>query len=1505
MRLYLKRVLLLLLLFTFSHFLHAQLNTLGAAQKTLSSAQDVVAQTQSYVSKIDNAVDYVKNTNAYKAFVDGKEFTFPQGVLPVSADKNYALVINKVFMTPDGMYAEVFMKIPISSDKQLYFLADKVPYSRSGGFAGDLRLYLLKTDSLKVGKGYNIQFDGLETGGTDKSCFVTFTCKGFKDATLTGAVNFDKQTIVTDQDTKQRVSLTYYIQADKLSNFVVNFNQIPTFEFTNLPGFKCSIPSFTLDHSELQNAPGFTLPAWYKDSIAAISASAGGAVQADQVDGVAWQGIYIPSITIDIPKSFKEKDPNQVVVIQSTNLIIDDNGITALTKASGTGTTPFYNGTIKSWEYRIDSLRLNLIASSLSCAGIYGGITLPICKEESQVDFGLLLTKNIADSDIRYSGYVAISRDGGLLDVQAFGLARLKILDATINFNYYNKQFSPSVVLDGSLTLTPKKASDDANAKPTASFGLDFSGLLITTKSPYIDIQKGGYVKMSSTGQMMSNFPVSIDSVSLIKDAGGQRLGLKISLTVQFQKSGSSGGNSSGSGGDGFGGSATFTIWTKRDAASGKWQYDDFFLDKIVIDVHNDAFDLYGELSNFRGDSAYGTGFCGYISLTIMKGKLKIEVAGIFGRYGPEAVADLDAPPPVIQDGDASYRYWFVDAGITLPVIPVGPFVGINGFTGGLYHHMKMQSPTAPPPNSTVECKTTSGLTYLPNYTVHLGLLAGIGLQSVPTDAVFNGKINLGIEFGEDGGILTFSFFGEVAILTPPVKAPAVGEMKDKMQPDKLDGLSSSANQQAIKAEKPSDETGSVRVKWFTQYDFPAETFIGDFDVYVNVLGVVQGGGADYKAAHIAVLFSPQAKYVYMGIPSDPASIEVLDLFKCQAYFCAGNKLPSPPIMPLPPEFGPAPIDYNAMETGAGLSFGVRVSLDGGFDGHANFLGCSVDPYAKIWVAAGFDILITQTTQPVYCSGAERGVNNWYATGQAFIMGGINVGCKYDCSIPLIGKGDFTLVEATISAYVFAQLPKPSYMVGEVTISFKLIEIISGSATIKVKFGDECNPASVDKNIVFIESMEPATGSTSVDVTENIIVNFVKPIENFQFSLPDENDGSKTVQYRGSVGSSDIDVRANGKVIPCTMKWNDDKTKLTLTPTITFPENTKITVIATVQLQYQNGGTWSPSGKIERDTIVFTTKLEPYNIPVANVQYAYPMPGMENYYKTESNSGYIRLLTMPRKPMQITSDYTYQVVFLDSGNEVARATSVTVNNNSGQDNFTYTIPNSLLQNNKSYTVHLTKVYTTAQKRSIAVKEDTTKTIGTYAATPQDTVILEYDFKTSKFSSFSEKVAYYNQSELQASGTNIVHTLEPNQKDIDANTAEGFSGLETYGLTVEEVKMSDKLVRSLGADLTQNFNISSVSNFPDSVSYSYYSDKLLIQYNVFSELEAANQKNSSAAIQCVAQQQQNNCSAGSNAPSVFPKGSTYYYKLGYFLPGKEIKTSEVVLGFTLQSDITVQ
>ncbi len=1481
---------------------YSQLKTLGTIDKGLSSAQTLVSQTSQQIAKIEAAVNYVESNNLYKALIDGKEFTFPIGILPESGDHSYALVLNSVKLTPDGMVAEIFMKIPVSGSESLYFIADKIPFNRSGGIAGDATLYLLKTATATIGKAYSIDFLGLEKGGVDKSCQVTFTCKGFKRLALGGTVNFDPTLLVKDTDKNEPVSIDFTTSIDKLSNFTLSLKGIPTFEFKTLPGFKCTINEFSLDKSDVENVG--SLPVWYTSSIKD---------KTGKEPGLEWQGIHMPKVVIQIPKSFTAESGRDSVVIVSEHVIIDQNGVTAKTKAGGKGMSPLLDGKLKGWSYAIDSIRVDLLASTLSKGEIGGRITLPICKEESKVGFYLSVTKAPASADLDYAGRISLERN---LNANAFGVARLSLTKTTFKFEYKNKQFYPGVVLDGSITLSPSK-DKDAGDKPGgggssfANFGLQFQGLSLTTREPYLDIEPGGFAQMSGMGSAMSNFPVSVSKIAFKKESGGQRIGIGMTLNVKLQKSG--GDDSEGS--SGFGGSASFTVWAKRNVTSQKWEYDNFNLDEIIVEVKNGAFELYGSLSTFDKDQVYGTGVCGYLDLKVIK-KIQVKAGAIFGRKGQVNInPDIPLTDADVAETKKEYRYWFVDAAVILPApIIVTPMIGINGFNGGLYHNMKLVKNGVALP-TTIKCQTASGKTYVPDSTIFLGLMAGIGIQSVPTDAVYNGNITFGLEFNNNGGLNMVAFYGGVTILTPPIAVPGANALMASMQPK----VSLTASKDSIKQTTPvatEANKGSLRVTWFVQYDVPNSTFTGDFDLYVNIAGVVKGIGAGDKAGHVAVYFSPSSQYVYLGMPVDQMGIDVLGLFQCSSYLCAGSTLPDPPIAPMPSMIpNPPPVSAAALQTGAGLSFGMRVRLNSDFRVGGEVLGCSGAVFAKFFLEAGFDVLISKSNKPVYCGSQDnvRGINNWYATGQAFICGGVNLGYEYDCSIG-IGplkvsySGHETVLEASFYAYVFAQLPKPSYLKGAVGFQFSLLGLFSGRANYNVTWGKQCANPDEDKDIVFISMITPVTESTEVKVTESVKVSFAKSIETFTFEMADEtNEKGGKLLYKGTVditsAQKDVLVTHNGNPIPVTYKWNEGNTELLLTPKTVLPGGARIDVSVTVILKTKKGNNWVASGKKEIKTAYFNTVFEPVKIDVANVYYAYPLPEMKNYYRMEYATGYIRLGTLPIKPMMIASDYAYNVVFKDGGTEVARATDVKIDNRVGVEQFTYTIPNDKLVNSKVYTLCLVKAPLVRQKQDDKDKEK--YTLGYNDAPAEDSTILEYKFTTSRFSSFAQKMAYFNQSKVEMMGYTVVQTLSGNAKDITAKLSEGLSTAETQGYSMAGINTTGKLVRTLGASLNPSLSngLKLQGAIPDSVAYSYYSDAVVVRYEVFSEIYTQNRNNNQQQISCIVEATNAKCEGSSaDLTGIKIPVDKYNYKLGYYLPGRSIKTSEVLMSFDLPQEL---
>src|ERR1051325_1430655 len=118
------------------------------------------------------------------------------------------------------------------------------------------------------------------------------------------------------------------------------------------------------------------------------------------------------------------------------------------------------------------------------------------------------------------------------------------------------------------------------------------------------------------------------------------------------------------------------------------------------------------------------------------------------------------------NNGSTPYRYWFVDAKVTLPPtagIPLFPNFALYGGGLGAWRHMNVSY--FPPANATTVANTTStvtdtmsGATYTPNFPTAFGfkVLGIIGVY--PTPRTFNADASLEGQFAQSGGLTSISF---------------------------------------------------------------------------------------------------------------------------------------------------------------------------------------------------------------------------------------------------------------------------------------------------------------------------------------------------------------------------------------------------------------------------------------------------------------------------------------------------------------------------------------------------------------------------------------------------------------------------------------------------------------------------------------------------------------------------------------------------------------------------
>lgn len=1544
-----------LLLFFQSNNILGQQQELNSTYTFLSSASNVVAKTNAFLAEIDAVSKRVQDSDAFEVLKNGKKLTFPIGVLPKSEDRNYALYIHGVRLEPQGVYATVSMKIRVNDEQSLYFLADRVPFNNNG-FTGECKLYLLKDFKWEVGKGYIVKFNGMGSSAAD-STYVTFDCKGFKNLMIngnlqlkpevatpaadeantttataspqrtasnnTGATGSDPATTGTatgkvDKSKKDTLDMKFYLQADRVTNFVVNFKDIPVLNFKALPGIKLIMPELTLDMSEVAAAPGVTLPTWYTDDTH---------YKGKYATPESWKGLYIPTTRLIVPGGLKGKDKTDTLIVKTTDLIVDEDGVTF--DAWAQNVLDINKSNNKGFKFSIDSLNIELKRNAITKGGIFGKVSLPITSASSTLEYELLVFK-AENEDPLWKGNINYTPNKPVKLI-SFGPSYAELSSANLAFTYQSGTFDPEVKLSGNIIImaSSKQKGDQApessgsvsddEKKSYGRFVITCEDLTFRTKGELFDFKS---VSMKNSGGSLSKLPIGISEFKLEKK--DQNLCITLGIKVKLTKSG---GDANGS--NGFAANAVVKVYTYRAQDDNKWKFDYLELSHLDLHVAQGSFSIDGTLDIFKDDPVWGKGFCGKLKLVLVD-KITVEAAAIFGKitnasestfvdktqYTSKLVkgGQADVLPTTSADGDGvaidsvdtkiSFRYWFVDAAVTFPMpIPIATGVGISGFNGGIYSRMKLYYPTDQNPTvatepekkggtdgetpatqtdktSSVDCQTVSGNVYKPNPNIHLGVLAGLSIQSLGNESIFNGNITFGIEFNTGGGIAMVALWGYVSVFNTPVPTKAEDVKKDE-------------NTDINEHDPDAQKIGQLGLTWFTQYRVEEKTFVGDFRMYINFMNGLVKGTMDTKnkAAEVNVYFSPSMWYVWAGIPAKMNSVSVFKFAELKSYFCAGH-LPNPAMASIdediPRQLRPSvQIDQSLITNAIGLSFGARIKI--GKDHRSKLWSDKLTCFFNATFKAGFDILISKANKPVYCSNVgERGFQGWYATGQAFAYANVGIGVGYK------GK-DYSLVGVELGASIFAQLPRPTYFEGNFYFKIDLGVLtdildffgVSLSGNVKVNFGETCKSQEDDKSVKYIDFLDPADGDTAVPVNSPISIYFLTPIRE-EFDLPKEGEGAGNYRLRPNVSEySDVSLsymlKGVKKAIPYVATWNASFDALTLVPKEVLPEGTEITTEVTVRMEQKNGSGWSGFGATtENRKETFKTYLEPEAIELSNIQYAYPMPDMKNFYRTESNKGYVKMNSVPRKAFVLPENTVLELQIVSGGKVIAKNRSIQINMTPGAENITFDIPSESLVNGQTYTLRIRKTNTTAQEDVIANEDGTVQ--GTLGAFKPYTV-LEYAFTTSKFNNFAQKMAYYNVATVSKANAPVLsQSFKVGNVENVKTQLEEFLATE-YNPIQSNNTVMPPLLRVATYDLSGMIYTS--TNYKDFPVY-YASNALVIDCKLIANKEA-NARDKIALM----------LANGASAPALPAAITTLGYKLGYFLPGKTTPNSVVNYTMTAQ------
>ena len=1349
---------------------------------------------------------------------------FPIGLSKTIAGSTYIVGISDAAFYPTYTELTIFVRITTPQNdgqggqKQLFFGATGIKMSNDGGLLGDTKIALLGDYPIPIsgGKGLLLLKGGfnMETGDIQDKTYVTIDCDGFKNLSVQGEVQFSRDHLLPvkanntiDNDNyegttiKKRVGASFEIFASDWNDIIANIT-LPKFVLTSWKdGIIFELNNAVFDFSDVRNSENVNFPENYEQDF----------LDADAPE--IWTGVYVQSLLLILPEKFKRRGATERITFEGTNLIIDNQGVTG--DFTGDNVLPLNEGSVAKWQFSIDHIDLNLYANNVTHASFRGGVVLPISKEATEADAQAQLEQSLADEageenttqptsppvSLSYLGIINPVLDEYSLTVTAIrdvpipiGFLHAEAVfyeDSYIKLDVIEGVFKPEAYLNGRMAINvdssdppqggappPTEEEDDGEPKTVEFQGITFQGFHLRSESPKLQIQHLGYTEPIA----VAGFPVSIDDIHMEAPEGGNTASLYFDLIINLQD-------------QGFGATTGLSINGNLDETGDllKWKYDNIGFTSIDIMV-NIAEKIYieGSLELLDDDDTYGDGFEGSLTTT-------------FGGLGSDGLT-IDT---YARFGKTDFRYWYVDGLVSNLNIETATGLAIKGFGGGAYYRMKKPSFGS--------ASNPSGAEYTPDINAGLGVKAMILYAASGNEKLFNGSASFEIAFSNSGGLSRISLYGEGHAMQDIEFADPRAQLQETLAqvvlneaaipPAILELLKIESLIETSQTVYPDNVQGKNGLHAYAaiEFNFDTNTLHGTFDLYVNAAGgIIRGAGSQDRAGWAVLHFAPDTWYVHMGTPTDPLGVKFgIEDFSIEtgSYFMVGDDMPA---FPAPPQevINHLGVDIaevnsnreeNLLSAGRGFAFGMNFSMD---TGNISFLIF----YARLQAGVGYDVMVKDYGNAECNGSGQIGIDGWYASGQAYayIQGEIGVKVRL-----LFIKKDIPIVSAGLAILMQAKLPNPSWFKGYATGNFSVLGgLVKGRFRLKVELGEQCEfvDGAPLGGLKIIADIEPGD-DTDVDVFTAPQVGFNMRVNHvYEF----EDDGG-TFTYR--IKLKEFKVTNGGVPIVGTTEWNDSNDLLTFAPEDILPPTTDLQLTVTVNFEERVNGVWqilTDNGQeaVETETRNFTTGEAPDYIPLSNIAYMYPTIDQKFVHKDEYGQVFVQLKTGQDYLFENLEGYSQKAYFVS--NQGSDDVGISYN---GSDNKVF-LNMPTMSDDLDYTLTMvTEPIATGTQGSLTetfteqnLGEDTEVevrevTLGQTVINAEAVEMLSFDFHTSVYSTFAEKIASkaYIQPmvEIIYSDVHALHTR--------SNETERFDLEETEGTALT----NNKPLMRIEADLSNN------------------------------------------------------------------------------------------------------
>ncbi len=1080
------------------------------------------------------------------------------------------LYLDDLQLTTELVSVDVYAIIE-TRDGKLVLQADDVVITSSGVESAVLKL--LSPVELKLFNPAKILIEAEKTS-------LTWSCEGLDNFQIEAQVEIcDRYIKPYNLETKSVIegeNVTFDIQAGGSGwmEFHTTVNSSHPFVVTNYESWVFELQTLVID-TDSEYTPEFNPMKGYTSNFLVGDPNS----DDPKTLGPGWKGFYLEKLLISLPE--KIKNGAQVSGIVFNNVLFDDQGATGEMTVVG---DILPNTNAGGWGISVDELSIAVMKNNIAGFGLKGDIETPLFEDPMRYEGAM-------HADDSYS--LVVKQDiENPKNVPLF-LAEAKI--SSIEFNASSTPEDEHLKLQATITGTLEVKGEELTSKLSNLPTMEFTNLTIRNfGEKKLEVQSWKMI-FKDDADPINLFGMELGfgneigqstsfNVKTDYEDEPNKVGIPMNVSLTFLKD--LGVTMAGS----------FDVVGVLDEGEllHKWKYQGLEMNKFCADGSFSSVTIKNACLEWYDEESYGKGFRGTGGLALDFGPLNFEV---------EMIAEFGE-----KNGN---KYFFLDALSKFEPFAVAYPLGISGFGGGVSYGMSSDFDPSSSIFTSIENTdsgigtTFSGGTYTPNSSLGLSVKALVLFEMMHVSEVFNGSAFLSVTLKQTGGIDNIQFAGQANMLSEISLGdiPIMGNAFQKLEDFKLAEATGNLTQELDKLNnKPIGAVinGYVHLK----LDFTNSVFTGDYKVFMDAAGVLEGAAPDKSVVNAKFRFAgPKDWYINIGTPQNLCGVKLDALVaeaKLYAYFDVGTTIPTFTNDHLPEKIRSfvqknVTISEVFRKSGGGIMFGM---------------GLDINIHASIWIGsldvscgAGFDVMMRKTDATCLGSNNKVGIDGWYAMGQlwAYVDAGLSI-----AGIEVLGVGLYAVLNA--------QFPDPTYLQAAVKVRLKLL-FIPVNKTLKLEIGEPCvleyaNPDdAVGMDVISL--ITPFDGSSEILTDENVEVNYVLEVEK-EYSVEE----GKTYEITNIVYEFEDD---EGNAVLFGDELNHEGNIETIKPHDLLKGNTHYTFTTTVDIIVRVDGQIVDEVSQSKST-EFTTSDDYGEIPYSNIDYAYPTPGMYNFYLKEKIS---------------------------------------------------------------------------------------------------------------------------------------------------------------------------------------------------------------------------------------------------------------------------------------------